>query len=449
MRLVIFHSEAHERALAKRLSARLTGRNEAPPTATSVGAMARYRHRIRYLVRTVRHLWAWVRGIPPLSYVIALALTGYRRARARRIVKKLNPSVIILFEDNVGNFTRFIGAAAARWSIPYVVLPLTIPNPREAASFFRSSKAHAISGFAARFIARHWRQWCYELDGHPMLRLPPPDIVAMRCLGVDNARPWVLNSGQAAAICVESTANRAIYEQMGIDRRQLAMTGNLADDTLFEVSSQKPERRRVLTSELGLAADRMLVVVAFPPDQFGAPSRQAFEYASFPQLIEGWLHALVPLTSRVNIVLRPHPRLNPDQLDPFVAVGCRVFPGPTEELVPLADLFVASISATIRWALALGIPVINYDCYRYRYDDYREAQGMVLVEDRPSFVSALQEICLDPAVHRRLREQQSADRGSWGRVDGQFSTRFVSLLRSVCRTPDAPLSVVTSPLPRG
>src|SRR5262249_37015965 len=160
----------------------------------------------------------------PVSYVIAWALTGYRQARALRIIKKINPDVIVLFEDNIGNFTRFMGATASRLRIPYVILPVTIPNPREAASFFRSSRTHAVSGHAAGLIARRWPQWVYEFEGHRMLRLPASDILAMRGFGIDSIRPWVLNSGQAAAICVESAANKAIYERLGLDPSQLLVT---------------------------------------------------------------------------------------------------------------------------------------------------------------------------------------------------------------------------------
>lgn len=116
--------------------------------------------------------------------------------------------------------------------------------------------------------------------------------------------------------------------------------------------------------------------------------------------------------------------------------------------MPLADVFVASISATIRWALALGIPVINYDCYRYRYDDYRGAQGMTLVEDQRSFAAALREICFDEAARQKLCRKQCSDRGNWGDIDGRFAARFLALLRRVSRAPEGPLSIVTSPLPR-
>ena len=244
MRVVIFHASSHECDLARLLSARLNGSADGTRAiSTPLVASPKYRS-LRPLLRPVRKIWSRARGLvplslAPLSYVTAFLRCGYRRMRAHGMVKKSAADVIVLFEDNIGNFTRFIGAAAARMNVPYVVMPTTIPNPREAAGFFRSSKAHAASGWLARLIARRWPQWAYDFDGHRMLRLSPADIIAMRALGVDNAKPWVLNSGQASAVCAESTANRRIDERLGVEARQIATIGNLVDDVLFDASRDR------------------------------------------------------------------------------------------------------------------------------------------------------------------------------------------------------------------
>ena len=39
-------------------------------------------------------------------------------------------------------------------------------------------------------------------------------------------------------------------------------------------------------------------------------------------------------------------------------------------LVAISDMYVASVSSTIRWAILAGIPVINYDVYQYGYEDF-------------------------------------------------------------------------------
>lgn len=383
-------------------------------------------------------------SILPLRLLVQLRRAHRNLAYADAMLDAAAPDAIVLFEDNVEDVTRILGATATRRGIPYVVLPTTIPNPREPASVYQHSRAHAITGLAARHVARRWPEWIYELDGRKLLRLPVPAILALKSVRADIPTPWILNSGQASAICLESRATQEIYRKLGFEDVQLALTGSPVDDVLYEVHHERVQRRDALLIGLGLDPKRPLVLVAFPPNQYAASSA-AFEYASFAELVGGWLRALAPLAGAVNIVLRPHPRLRPEELASFETAGCRVVTHPTEQLVPLADVYVASISATIRWALALGIPVINYDCYRYRYDDYTGAQGMTLVEDQNAFDSTLQRIATDADFRQTMWERQAADRDNWGCIDGQFATRFLALLNSLHGSAHPPKPAATRP----
>src|SRR5262249_15530194 len=156
--------------------------------------------------------------------------------------------------------------------VPYVVLPTTIPNPREPASVYRHSRAHEVAGLAARSVARRWPEWVHELDGRQLLRLPVPAILALKSVRADIPTPWILNSGQAHAICIESRATQAIYRKLGFEDAQLALTGSPVDDVLDSVHRERAQRRDALLSELGLDPGRPLVLVAFPPNQYAAPS---------------------------------------------------------------------------------------------------------------------------------------------------------------------------------
>ena len=64
----------------------------------------------------------------------------------------------------------------------------------------------------------------------------------------------------------------------------------------------------------------------------------------------------------------------------------------TSELVPLCDLYVASVSSTIRWAIACGKPVINYDVYRYRYTDFLNLEGVLVIEEQNEFREIVQRL---------------------------------------------------------
>jgi hypothetical protein len=142
---------------------------------------------------------------------------------------------LVLFEDNVGGWTRIIAGAAVEQGVAYFILPVTIPNPKEPAAFYRGQPSHIISGMLAHFVATRWPKWCYEHEGDAMLRLPAPEAFSMRVLRLDPPQPWILNSGNADAICIESEAMLRHYRSLGFPEQQLVITGSLVDDTLHAV----------------------------------------------------------------------------------------------------------------------------------------------------------------------------------------------------------------------
>ena len=100
-------------------------------------------------------------------------------------------------------------------------------------------------------------------------------------------------------------------------------------------------------------------------------------------------------------------------------------------LLPVADVYVACISATICWALALGIPVVNYDCYRYRYDDYAGTRRVWTVENSSAFGVALRETLNGLAGDNAAPAATQFDCERWGVIDGRFFDRFIEVLDQV------------------
>jgi hypothetical protein len=147
--------------------------------------------------------------------------------------------------------------------------------------------------------------------------------------------------------------------------------------------------------------------------------------------MEAWLESFRLLSDRANILIRPHPRVHFEQLQSFTSQNIRLSQEPTAELIPLCDLYVASISATIRWAIACGIPVINYDTYRYRYDDYDEAPGVVRTEGLVDFRAQLTRFVDDASFANCLAQKQQGAMRHWGLVDDEVSRRLASLVREV------------------
>jgi hypothetical protein len=100
-------------------------------------------------------------------------------------------------------------------------------------------------------------------------------------------------------------------------------------------------------------------------------------------------------------------------------------------LIPLCDYYVASISATIQWAIACGKPVINYDICRYRYTDYLGLKGVLTVEEQDQFLDLLRRMATDSEFRNEIAALQKADAPRWGKLDGKAGQRIVELFHDL------------------
>ena len=79
-------------------------------------------------------------------------------------------------------------------------------------------------------------------------------------------------------------------------------------------------------------------------------------------------------SKQYNIIVRPHPG-HMDLEDCLEGTACKKITRDTALLIPLCDIYIAFASATIRWAITAGKPVLNYDIFQYNYEDYNAASS--------------------------------------------------------------------------
>jgi hypothetical protein len=106
---------------------------------------------------------------------------------------------------------------------------------------------------------------------------------------------------------------------------------------------------------------------------------------------------------------------------------------PTSRLVPLADLFVAFASATIRWSVACAVPTINYDVFNYCYGDFADAKGVVTVTGAAEFVRAVRGMEPGSESYRATKALIDADAAQWSMTDGRCAERIEDAIVTACR----------------
>ncbi len=384
---------------------------------------------VRVWLRRCKIFWA-------KSQPAFLAWHVRRREFAERVLSNRRIDLLVLGGDMPGYDTSDFIAAAHHLDIPVALVPSTMSNGLEQAEAYFHNPQFQLESRENRGAARRYPRWVREHRGRKLLRRPGGDILAMEELGTAPPHPWGFNSGFADVVCAESQEMIDYYLDCGLPREQIVDTGSPANDVLAEYAATAPQRRSELLRELGLVDDRPLIVAALPPDfLYLDGGRPECDFRKYDDLVAFWHRSLTSL-GHCNVLLSLHPSVSPEAFRHLETDNLRIGPGNTASLVPLADVYVASVSSTIRWAIACGKPVINYDVYRYRYTDYLHVPGVATMEEQVEFVAELDRMANDVEYRRKrtLQQQSVADR--WGRLDGLAGRRLLELFRKLT-TPSA------------
>jgi hypothetical protein len=361
----------------------------------------------------------------PLSYFQWRKYYRSQIAHAGRLLDRHQPRLLVLAEDNPDYVTHCYVKAGHASGIPSVIVPYTVANKIEAAEAYFRDAGHWADAFDNRLPALLYPRWTLSYQDRRLVRMPAGHLLALEALQLAPPLPWSHNSGFTDAIATESEFMRQRYLADGLPAERLSMTGTLADDALAAGLSDALAKRARLLAELGLADDRPLLLCALPPDQFPT-NRPRFELQNQRELLTFLAEALGAF-AQWNVVFRLHPRMQRSDVPYLEALGVHITDWDTAALVPLCDIFVASASATIRWAIACGKPVVNYDVHRYRYHDFDEAAGVITIETKAEFAATVARLATNETFRAEITARQGACAARWGKLDGRAGERMLAL----------------------
>ncbi len=177
-----------------------------------------------------------------------------------------------------------------------------------------------------------------------------------------------------------------------------------------------------MRTELPLSGDKPVLLLSGCPDQLSA-SVPFSEFSTTADVAAFVGESLQPLAEHYHFVARRHPNY-PDFGPLLERFSFRSTMLPTASLVPLADLFVAFASATIRWAIACGVPTVNYDVFHYGYGDFAAAKGVASIDASGLFRDFVRSLRPGSAALATLAARARHDSAHWGLMDGRGIERI-------------------------
>jgi hypothetical protein len=123
-----------------------------------------------------------------------------------------------------------------------------------------------------------------------------------------------------------------------------------------------------------------------------------------------------------------HPAVSTEDRDAIAAMGVELSSRYVLVLIPANDIYVSYYSSTIRWAIASGKPVLNYDAYKLNLDVYDAAPGVVTLGSAREIVARAAELATSDQAFADLAAKQVAVAPEWGLLDAPAMPRILAEL---------------------
>lgn len=355
------------------------------------------------------------------------------------LLKQEKPSLIAFAEENLFYNSHLLIQTTQRLKIPTVIIPFTIANTLEwAETFYYDKNCDAQFGYR-RVLATAFPNWTLNHRNKKMI-LPAIHVIGCEYHGTTPKIPWLINSGNADALAAESQFMYDYYVRAGIDKSKLRLTGALSDDILFNALENRASYRTDFANRFNIKLKNKIILIGIPPDQLGSGIRDGCEFNNYNNLVKFMVETVTSnIQNEYSVLINLHPRVQKDSLNWIEDTGAKIVDTPIETAIPLADLYIAVTSATVRLAMSCGIPVINYDAYYYNYDDFVDVSEVYEAKSKQQYTSYVEKLTSEllnrPDTNSKLTKAHN--------IDGKSSQRMLHLFSELISSSKLAISDIT------
>jgi len=306
----------------------------------------------------------------------------------KKIINSIKPSLLITAED-IGYGSPYLVSAAKKLNIPSIVCPFSMANSEEYIfsktlyNIYPSNRSIA-SKINFFLITTFFPTWVKECNGRKYTK-SDYFLIPLVCyfFGGYVLNPWTITGGKSDVVFVESDFIKDYYVKAGTCSEKIKIVGAYRD----RKANFRADDKFSLAKKIG--ADAALKWVVFSPSPDHINNDVYPDYATmFTNVIGLMQHA------NVVVIVSLHPRLKKEDFN-FISESYQqlvLVEGQVEMLIEFCDLFIASGSASIRYALAFRKPIINYNLYKLPYSEYDSLPMVKKCEDEELFMKHYKEI---------------------------------------------------------
>jgi hypothetical protein len=286
---------------------------------------------------------------------------------ANKIFKNISPAFLFVCEDN-GYASPYFVAIAKKKKIMSINLPFSMVNMEEYIFSYNLNKydkyscLSKLSFINIKITKLFFPTWVCRYNGKDYAKSESfliPFYSFLSSSFVQN--PWTITGGQSDLVYVESNFVKDYYVNTGTSIDKIEVIGSFS----YNSSSIVHLNKHQFANEIGANLNDIWVVVSPSPDHLANEI-----YSDFETMLTNLIGLLTK--NNVTVIISIHPRLKKSNLNFLLKKYKKLIliEGEVEKLISFCDLFIASGSASIRYALAFKKPIINFNIYKLPYSEY-------------------------------------------------------------------------------
>ncbi|NJB75705.1 MULTISPECIES: hypothetical protein [Thalassospira] len=382
-------------------------------------------------------------------YLLALSQLKYRAAPMRSRIKylrtardffqkkkiakleisKSQSTHLICFEDGISSPFEYI-SAAIELKIPVIVVPYEISNHQDFQNLLLEKYADGTlyevpNSALGQLIRSKHAQWIKTYKRKNFLLFPPEYILAREDIIGELQNPWTVHGGPSSYIAVESENTMRVYRDENIDEKKLVPTGSIYCDLIYEKISEHGDAKRAFENKKKIAPNKTKILVSLPPN-YHATRAKFCEFESYSTVWQQ-LKRLEDENEQLEISVSIHPNTLDSDREVINNLNLNTIENGVITAIPVHDLFFTCFSSTIRWALAAGKPVINYDMYGFNLSIYDNSPGFFSFANFSNSKEKVLKMLNNEYYETQARGMEE-NRKIWGEIDGRATENIVRLI---------------------
>ena len=347
-----------------------------------------------------------------------------KQKQALKLLEQLQPDVVLSLTDRSHDYVEGPLLWASQKSGIPVVLPYVAQFDMDAAVAYR----HGIDGRVDPELCT-WQQFSlYKFATYLRLRdqlyqglffQAPYILNAARRVGILSCYPWWTGNGLSDVVCVDSTYVAQQYTEHRVPSEKLAVVGHAQFDRVFRSCKDRSSLRAFLIQQYQLNEEGHLLILSVP--QYAEQGYMSWNdhWRDIEDIIEN-----VSKTG-MNLLLSIHPRSDIREYKYLEEkYGCRIASAQLADIIGAADIFLASNSTTLIWAVLAGIRSVSLKTpVKYLYG---HLSSIVNVQDSKA---------IGIEINNLLSESPFDFSSDWNLIskdsvfDGEFKVRFIKLIK--------------------